>query len=270
MLNKKNALVTGAAGILGPQHALALNELGFNIILIDIDLKNLKKKYEIIKKKLKKNTKVFYYKCDITKEDQVEKISDKLIKSKIFVDVLVNNADDNPKMTNYKNSFSGRIEDYSIKRLSKEISVGIIGTFICSKIFSKHMKKRKKGVIINISSDLGIVAPDQSVYDKSENIKKIKHFKPIAYSISKHAIIGITKYLSTYWASNNIRCNTLVPGAVLKNQPEFLLKNIIKRVPLKRLANETEYKKAIQFLATDSSSYMTGQSLIIDGGRTVW
>lgn len=270
MLNKKNALITGGAGLLGPQHALALNELGFNIILIDIDKKNLLLTHNKLKKKIKKNTNILSYHCDISSESQVKKISTELKKKKILVDVLINNAEINPKMKKYKSSFTGRVEDYSIKSLTRELGVGIIGTFICSKIFGEHMKKKKGGSIINISSDLGITAPDQRVYHPSENINKVKNFKPIGYSISKHAVIGITKYLATYWAHKNIRCNTLVPGAVFNNQPKFLTKNVMKRIPLNRWANTTEYKKAIQFLATDDSCYMTGQSLIMDGGRTIW
>ena len=217
------------------------------------------------------------FNCDITSELQVKKVSSELLDKKIYVDVLVNNADINPKReTSFfkkakKNiNSSGTIENYSIRELSRELSVGIIGTFICSKIFGEHMKLRKKGSIINISSDLGITAPDQRVYDKDEKMNKVKNFKPIGYSITKHGVIGITKYISTYWAHKNIRCNTLVPGAVLNNQPKFLEKNIMKRIPLNRLAKVSEYKKAIQFLATDDSCYMTGQSLIMDGGRTIW
>jgi|TARA_B110000967_G_C18795217_1_gene515402 NAD(P)-dependent dehydrogenase (short-subunit alcohol dehydrogenase family) len=270
MLNKKNALITGAAGLLGFQHALALNELGFNIILIDIDKKNLLLIHNKLKKRIKKNTAVHSYLCDISSESQVKKVSLELKKKKLLIDVLINNADVNPQMDKYKGYFTGRVEDYSIENLTKELKVGIIGTFICSKVFGEHMKIKKKGSIINISSDLGITAPDQRVYHKSENINKVKNFKPIGYSISKHAVIGITKYLATYWAHKNIRCNTLVPGAVFNNQPTFLKKNIIKRIPLNRLATKTDYKKAIQFLATDDSCYMTGQSLIMDGGRTVW
>jgi len=270
MLRNKNAVITGGAGLLGPEHAMALNEIGFNIILLDIEKKKLINSHKKLKKKLKKNTKIFIYHCDISSEDQVKRVASDLRKKKILVDVLVNNADRNPKMNTYKSKFSGRVEDYSIDLLSREISVGVIGTFICSKIFGEHMKIKKKGSIINISSDLGITAPDQRVYHKSEKFKKVRNFKPIGYSISKHAIIGITKYLSTYWANKNIRCNTLVPGAVFNNQPKFLVTNVKKRIPLNRWAKKTEYKKAIQFLATDDSCYMTGQSIIMDGGRTIW
>ena len=132
------------------------------------------------------------------------------------------------------------------------------------------MAKNNEGTIINISSDLGISAPDQRVYHKSENINNVKNFKPIGYTISKHAISGITKYLSTYWGHKNVRCNTLALGAVFNNQPKFLFNNVKKRIPLNRWAKKTEYKKAIQFLASEENSYMTGQTLTIDGGRGVW
>lgn len=132
------------------------------------------------------------------------------------------------------------------------------------------MSKKKNGVIINISSDLGIVAPDHRVYDKNENIEKVMNFKPISYSISKHAIGGISKYISTYWAHKNVRCNTLVFGPVLNNQPKSLIENVKKRIPLNRWAKKNEYKKAIQFLASSENSYMTGQTLIVDGGKTAW
>jgi NAD(P)-dependent dehydrogenase (short-subunit alcohol dehydrogenase family) len=267
---KKTAVITGGAGLLGPQHALALNEIGFNVVILDVDKKNLKIKKKFLENNKKKNTNILSYYCDITSEKSVKNILHKLIKNQFRIEVLVNNADCNPKMKNFNNKLNGDIENYSISKLKKEINVGIVGTFICCKIFGSSMANNRSGVIINVSSDLGINAPDQRVYDPKEDIKKVKNFKPIGYSISKHAILGITKYIATYWAHKNIRCNTLVPGAVFNNQPNFLVKNVKKRIPLARWAHKDEYKKAIQFLATDDSSYMTGQSLIMDGGRSTW
>ena len=268
MYNKKYALITGAAGLLGPQHAEALAEIDFHLVLIDIEKNKLNTIYKRLRKKFT-NTNIYPYICDIRSEKVVKKLQKKLEKNKIFIDVLINNAEVNPKM-NTKNTFTGLIENYNIKRLHQEINVGIVGTFICSKIFGSKMAKKKGGVIINISSDLGINAPDHRVYHSSEKIEKVKNFKPIGYSISKHAISGITKYLATYWAHKNVRCNTLVSGAVLSTQSKSLIKNIKKRVPMNRLGNVNEYKSAIQFLASDSSNYMTGQNLIMDGGRTIW
>tara|TARA_A100001011_G_scaffold391329_1_gene476568 strand:- start:586 stop:1392 length:807 start_codon:yes stop_codon:yes gene_type:complete len=268
MYKNKYSLVTGAAGLLGPEHSSALAEIGHNLILIDIKKKELRKKSEFLKKKFP-SIDVLEFVCNISKENEVISLQKKLKKKSIFIDVLVNNADVNPKMNKNKN-MSGLVENYKSNTLKEEIEVGIIGTFNCCKTFGSLMAKKGGGIIINISSDLGISAPDQRVYHSQENINKVKNFKPIGYSISKHAISGITKYLATYWGHKNVRCNTLVPGAVLNTQPSFLIKNIKKRIPMKRLANKNEYKKAIQFLASDGSKYMTGQNLIIDGGRTIW
>jgi NAD(P)-dependent dehydrogenase (short-subunit alcohol dehydrogenase family) len=270
-MNKKFALITGAAGLLGIHHAAALAEVGFNVVLIDIK-RNGKTKLKLVTSSLRKQYPDSYflsYDCDISSENQVKNIQKKLQKKKIEIEILINNADKNPKM-NKKNTFTGRVEDYKILDLKNELSVGLVGTFICCKIFGSSMAQRHSGIIINIASDLGILAPNQEVYEPSENIKKVKNFKPIGYVISKHGILGITKYLATYWAHKNVRCNALVPGGVQNNQPNYLIKNQIKRIPMKRWATKTEFKKAIQFLANKENSYMTGQSLIIDGGKSIW
>lgn len=265
----KFALVTGATGLLGRPHLEALAEIGYNLVLVDLN----KKKLEVLKTNLKKKfskLKIFSHDCDIVSEKQVIELKQKLKKNKIFINCLINNADINPKMTSKKNIKSSKIEDYKLNDLKSEISVGILGTFNCSKFFGSIMASKKDGIIINISSDLGIIAPDHRIYNKSENILTVKNFKPISYSISKHAIHGITKYLSTYWAHKNVRVNTLIMGPVFDNQPSYLVRNLKKRIPLGRMANKNEYKKAIQFLASKDNSYMTGQRLVVDGGRTTW
>ena len=170
-------------------------------------------------------------------------------------------------MDKYSKTSSGKVENYSTKLLVKEINVGIMGAFFCSKIFGTEMSKKKGGVIINIGSDLSINAPDQSVYHKDDNISKVKHFKPIGYSITKFGLLGMTKYLATYWARKNVRCNMLIPGGVENSQPKFLIKNVKKRIPMNRWAKPDEYRKAIQFLTSEKNSYMTGQTLTVSGGE---
>ena len=270
IFSDKYSIVTGATGLLGPFHAEALAEENYNLILIDLDSKKL----EFVKKKLQKKyrkIKFLTYVCDIRYTKNVDKLFFELKKKKIFVSCLVNNAENNPKMKEKTvNKVLNRIEDYDEKKIFSEIEVGIIGSFNCSKVFGTEMAKNRRGIIINISSDLGICAPDQRVYEKNENYSKIKNYKPIGYSISKHALSGLTKYLSTYWANKNVRCNTLALGAVLNNQPKFLISNVKKRIPLNRWAKRSEYKEAIKFLANEDNSYMTGQTLVIDGGRTIW
>ena len=224
------AIITGAAGLLGPQHAEALAEINFDLILLDINKSKLNTVENNLKLKFK-NTNITSFVCDITNENNLKKISKKISKFKNKVTVLINNAAINPKMTSLRGrGKSSMVENYNIKTLKNEVDVNLIGSFICCKVFGSLMTKNKKGSIINIASDLSINAPDQSVYSKYEKIEKVKNFKPIGYSLSKFAIIGLTKYISTYWAHKGIRCNALALGAVRKNQPAFLRKKIIKRV----------------------------------------
>lgn len=265
----KYSLITGSTGLLGQQHAIALAEKKLGLILIDIDQRKLK----LQKKKLEKlfnKIKVNIYKCDITKENQIIQLKNELTKKKIMPEVLVNNAALNPKMKKFKNDNTGALENYDIEFLKREIDINLISAFCMIKHFGPYMAKKKIGSIINIGSDLSINAPDQSVYHKSENIKFVKNFKPVGYSISKFGIIGLTKYVATYWGHKNVRCNSLVLGAVENKQPAFLKKNIAKRIPLLRWAKKDEYKKALQFLSSKDSSYMTGQMLVMDGGRSSW
>ena len=264
------SLITGSTGLLGEQHAIALAEKKFSLILIDLDERKLQIQCKKIKKLFDK-TKIKYFVCDITKENQIIKLKRELIKKRIMPEVLVNNAALNPKMKKFtKNKSTGTIENYNIDYLKKEIDVNLISAFIMIKHFGSSMATKKNGSIINIGSDLSINAPDQSVYHKSENIRLVKNFKPIGYSLSKFGIIGLTKYVATYWGHKNVRCNALVLGAVENKQSNFLKKNVTKRIPLLRWAKKDEYKKALQFLSCKDSSYMTGQMLIMDGGRSSW
>lgn len=269
-LQNKYALITGGSGLLGPYHAEALAEDNYNVILVDINLHKLNLIKKKLSKKYKNNTFLTYY-CDIRFTKNVEDLYKKILKKGIFVSCLVNNAERNPQMKEKKIKYAlNKVEDYNEKKIFDEIEVGIMGTFNCCKVFGGQMSKKNFGSIINISSDLGITAPDQRVYNSKEIITSVKNFKPIGYSISKHAIAGITKYISTYWAYRNVRCNTLALGAVLNGQPKYLIKNVKKRIPLNRWAKKDEYKSAIKFLADENNAYMTGHTLIIDGGRTIW
>lgn len=264
------SIITGSAGLLGHQHAVALAELGHNLILIDLNKKKLILQVKKLKKQFPK-VKILPFSCDITNEKKILDIKKLITQKKFYPKILVNNAALNPKMKKIKNlEGSGSIERYDLDFLKREIDVNLISAFAMIKHFGPLMSKKKNGSIINIGSDLSVNAPDQSVYHKSEKINKVKNYKPIGYSLSKFGIVGLTKYVATYWGHKNVRCNTLVLGAVENKQPSFLKENVSKRIPLRRWAKKNEYKKALQFLASDDSSYMTGQMLIIDGGRSTW
>ena len=132
------------------------------------------------------------------------------------------------------------------------------------------MAEQQSGVILNIASDLGVIAPDQRLYRKEELKDNEQTVKPAAYSVVKHGIIGLTKYLATYWADKNIRVNSISLGGVYTDQPDEFVKKLTNLIPLGRMASLDEYKAAIIFLVSDASSYMTGSNLVIDGGRSIW
>lgn len=265
-LNNKNAVITGGGGFLGYEHAAALLELNATVYLLDINYQSLKKNYNKLKSKFnKERIKIFH--VDITKESKLLKLSTKFIKQKIIINILINNAAIDAKVSKKKNNFI-KFEKLTLDMWEKEMNVGLTGAFLCTKIFGREMAKNKHGVILNISSDLSVISPDHRLYNL--NSKKIKYTKPVTYSVIKHGLIGLTKYISTYWAKDGIRCNALSPGSVENNQNSAFLKKIKNLIPLNRLAKREEYKGAVQFLCAESSSYMTGQNLIIDGGRSVW
>lgn len=270
--NKKDfSLITGAAGLLGEQHARALLEIGQNVILTDVDLKKLKMIETQLKKEFSNNI-IFTKYMDVSKEHSIIATWNYFKKKNFFINILINNAAIDPKFKkNEKTSNKSRFENFSVKQWEKELSVGLTGAILCSKIFGKALvKKKRPGVILNIASDLSVISPNQNIYKL--NNKKIfdQPAKPVSYSVIKHGLVGLTKYLSTYWAEHHIRCNALSPGAVLNSQSQSLINKLKKLIPMARLANKNEYKSAVKFLCSDESSYMTGQNIVIDGGRSVW
>ena len=141
---------------------------------------------------------------------------------------------------------------------------------LCSKIFGYEMAKKKKGVILNITSDLWIIAPDQRIYKKEGLAENEQTVKPVTYSVIKHGLNGLSKYLATYWEDKGVRVNSISPGGVFNNQDSEFVERLSKLIPMGRMAYKDEYKAAIVFMVSDASSYMTGANLVIDGGRSCW
>lgn len=264
-LENQVVVITGGAGLLGFRYAKAIAEQGGIPVLWDIDEKKVKAKAKEIEKTGKK---ALGFKVDITFEKEIIKSVDDLIKRFKKIDVLINNAANNPRME--KKSGDTRLEDFSINNWDADISVGLTGAFLCSKIIGKHMADKGKGVILNISSDLGIIAPDQRLYKKKGVNSNQQPVKPVSYSVVKHGIIGLTRYLATYWCENGVRVNALCPGGVYNNQPEDFVKKLTQLIPMGRMAEPDEYNNAVLFLISDASSYMTGSVVVMDGGRTCW
>jgi NAD(P)-dependent dehydrogenase (short-subunit alcohol dehydrogenase family) len=237
-LTGKTALITGGAGLLGKKHAEAIRSAGGHVVLTDIV----------------DDPECIY--MDVTDKNNIEEVANSLGP----VDILINNAALNPKMVE---KGENRFENFSLQRWNQGIEVGLTGAFLCSQVFiNKMVRDDIQGSVINIASDLSIIAPDQRIYQGD--------VKPVDYSVTKHAIIGLTKYLATYFAEKGIRINSLSPSGVYTNQDASFVKRLSSLIPMNRMASVDEYKGAIIFLCSDASSYMTGANLIIDGGRTVW
>ncbi len=267
--NLKNQVVviTGGAGLLGFRYAKAIAEHDGVPVICDIDEKKINEKVNEIEKTGKK---ALGYKVDITSEKEIEKFADDLIKRFGKIDVLINNAASNPKMDKQTGKEWSRLENFPLERWDADVSVGLTGAFLCSRIIGKHMADKGKGVILNISSDLGIIAPDQRIYQKKGVSENEQPVKPVTYSVVKHGIIGLTRYLATYWCDKGVRVNALCPGGVYDNQPDDFVKKLTQLIPLGRMANLDEYNNAVLFLISDASSYMTGSVVVMDGGRTCW
>lgn len=264
-------LITGAGGLLGRYHAEALLEIEENILLTDISLSNLNTLKENLYKSYG-NRKILVEKLDVTSEKSILNLLKKLKFKKIVIKTLINNAAVDFKFKRKKDFTSlRRLENYDIKNWYKEINVGLTGPMLCSKHFGKQMLEYKcRGLIINIGSDLSLIAPNQDIY-KSKSLKKNEQpVKPVTYSVIKHGIVGLTKYLSTYWVNHGIRCNCLSPGPIDQGQNKNFLSKVKRQVPLSRLAKPNEFKEAIKFLCSKNSSYMNGHNLVIDGGKSVW
>jgi NAD(P)-dependent dehydrogenase (short-subunit alcohol dehydrogenase family) len=268
-LTGKVAIITGGGGLLGTMHAEAIAEAGGITVLADINEKLASEKAEAIAKKYKAQS--IAVKTDITDKKNVEKLLETVLKKFGRVDILINNAANDPKI---KADDAGknwsRFENFPLEAWDKDIAVGLTGAFLCSQVIGSEMAKNKGGVILNISSDLGVIAPDQRIYRKEGLAEEMQPAKPVSYSVVKTALIGLTRYLSTYWAGKNVRINAICPGGVQTDQPQDFLEKVTYRIPLGRMARKDEYKGAILFLVSDASSYMTGATIVMDGGRSAW
>jgi NAD(P)-dependent dehydrogenase (short-subunit alcohol dehydrogenase family) len=188
------------------------------------------------------------------------------------VDILVNNAAIDPKVTSNPGVMhSSRFEAFPVPQWQTEIAVGLTGAMLCAQEFGGQMARRGRGVILNIASDLGVIAPDQRLYRQPHVAREEEQpVKPVTYSVIKHGLIGLTKYLATYWADHGVRVNAISPGGVFNNQDPAFVERLTRLIPMGRMAEVDEYRAAVQFLCSDASSYMTGQNLVMDGGRSVW
>ena len=264
-LEGKTAIVTGGAGILGRYFCSALAEFGANVAVVDLDAKKavelageLDSRYGVD---------AIGIGCDVSSPASVKKMLETALKKFKEVHILHNNAASKGKSLK---DFFEPLENFSLKVWKEIMAVNLDGMFLTAQAVGEQMKKQKKGgSVIQTASIYGIMAPDQRIYEGSEYQGRAIN-TPAVYSASKGGVTALTKYLASYWAPAGIRVNSLTPGGVRSGQNTVFQKKYAQRVPMGRMAEPEEMAGALVYLASDASSYVTGQNLIVDGGLHAW
>lgn len=270
-LTGKTALITGAAGLLGVEHAAALLESGATVVLTDLSMPTL----EAAKATLAKDTdpaRIVCHLMDVADPANVQVVATELGVQGRRVDILVNNAAIDPKVKGEQGVMeTSRLEHFPLDQWNLQVAVGLTGAFLCSQVFGTAMARDGKGgVILNIASDLSVFSPDQRLYRKEGLAEDMQPVKPVTYSVIKAGLVGLTRYLATYWTDQGVRANALSPGGVFNGQGEAFVQRLSALIPMGRMASRDEYRSAVQFLCSDASSYLNGQNIVMDGGRSVW
>jgi NAD(P)-dependent dehydrogenase (short-subunit alcohol dehydrogenase family) len=260
-LDGRGVLVTGGAGFLGQQWVSALLSAGATVISVDRTPPDSREQNA---------TGLRHEQVDITDPDAVSALAERLAAADLSVDVLVNNAALDAPVKASGLASAERFETMSVEQWDAEIAVGLTGAFLCSQAFGSSMAARGQGVIVNVGSDLGLVGPDQRLYRVEGLADDEQPVKPVTYSVIKTGLIGLTRYLATYWGDRGVRANVLCLGGVARDQDATFVQRVSERIPLGRMARQDEYGDAMVFLCSDASSYMTGACMVLEGGRTAW
>lgn len=270
VLTGRTAVVTGAAGLLGPEHARALLDAGAQVALSDVNDAALQQIADALGREYD-GSRVLPVAMDVTNVQSISAAADAIRTRWGGVDILVNNAAIDAKVSSAgAGREMSRFEWFSTDQWDREIAVGLTGAFLCCQTFGARMVERGGGVVLNIASDLSVFSPDQRLYRREGLPDHQQPVKPVTYSVIKTGLIGLTRYLATYWADRGVRVNALSPGGVRVDQPQAFVDRLSVLIPLGRMADRAEYRAAVQFLCSDASSYMTGQNIVMDGGRSVW
>ena len=258
-LSGRTALITGASGRLGQIFSETLAELGCNLILVDLPGLDNKEKISDLKKKW--GIEIEYISCNLEYQEQRLKLISKILDSGIALNVLVNNA--SLVGSSKLEGWSVKFENQSVEAWQKAMEVNLTSVFEISQGLLPLLRKSQGANIVNISSIYGLYGPDWRLYENTNMAN------PAAYSVTKSGLIGLTRWLATTIAPD-VRVNAIAPGGIFRNQPDEFVKKYSSKTPLERMATEDDFKGIIQFLASDLSSYVTGQVISVDGGFGVW
>ena len=258
-LTNRVAIITGGGGLLASEHAIALHAYGAKIILADVNIESCN---ATIKKLEAEGVTALAKHCDVTSKESWQKLHDEVVNEFNSIDILINNAGftNQSKSTNYDATF----ENFPLEDWNTIMNVNLTGAFLGCQIIGKQMLLQGKGSIINIASLYGVVSPNHNIYPGT-GISQ-----PVAYSVSKHGVVALTKYIATLWASKGVRVNALTPGGIYNGHQGLFLERFRQLNPIGRMSDKSELRGGIVYLASDASSHVVGHNLIIDGGWTVW
>ena len=263
-LSGKTAVVTGGVGILGRQFCRGLADFGVDVAVVDLEEEKTSEfAGELCAEYGVRSAGIG---CDVSDPESVRAMVERAVSHFGRIDILLNNAASKSKDLD---AFFAPFENYSLDEWRKVMAVNIDGMFLAAQAVGKHMAGHGAGSIIQTSSIYGILSSDNRIYEGSFYLGR-QISNPAVYSASKAAVVGLTRHLAAYWAEKNIRVNTLVPGGVESGQNDMFKGKYSDRVPMNRMAQAHEMVGAVIFLASDASSYVTGQCLVVDGGLSVW
>jgi NAD(P)-dependent dehydrogenase (short-subunit alcohol dehydrogenase family) len=268
-LSGRVALVTGGAGLLGAEFCRTLAQSGAQVVVADLDVEAAQRVAAGLNQPDMVALSALAVKSDVSQPESVQRMVGATLETFGRLDILVNSAALDPKFDpqHSQRSASGAFEDYPLEAWHRALEVNLTGTFLCCQAAATPMLEQGGGVIVNISSIYGLVGPDQRLYQRAGEPAQ---FKPVYYSVTKAGVLGLTRYLATYYAGKNIRVNALSPGGVYNGHDEQFLAAYAARTVLGRMAEKDELNGALLFLVSGASSYMTGANLVVDGGWTAW
>lgn len=265
-LSGRVALITGGAGLLGRGYGHTLASAGAHVVAADVDGDGAAALAAQVSQS--SGVEALGLRADVSDPASAQAMVAAALERFGRVDMLVNNAALDPKFdAAHAGRHSSRFEDLSFDDWQRALAVNVTGMFLCAQAVARPMLAAGRGVIINVSSTYGLVGPDQRLYQREGQPPQ---FKPVTYTVSKAAAIGLTRYLATYFAGSGIRVNTLSPGGVFADHDDEFVRRYSARTVLGRMAERDEMSAALLFLASDASSYMTGANLVVDGGWTAW
>lgn len=263
-LDGRVAVVTGGAGLLGGEFCRTLAEAGSAVVIADINIEAAEGQARTLKES---GFDTLAVQTDVTDRKSAQQMVGQTIKAYGRLDILVNNAVLDPKFDPQHGGHTNSFEDYPLEAWNQALAVNLTGMFLCCQSAVRPMLDQGGGVIINLSSIYGLSGPDQRMYVRPGQLTQ---YKPIYYSVTKSGVIGLTRYLATYYSGKNIRVNTLSPGGVYNDHDDDFVQAYSAKTVLGRMAQKDDMNGALLFLASDASAYMTGANLVVDGGWSTW